>query len=99
MQQPVSLFLQSQDVGTNLLHCAQLLGSVEVPGKADLVTDLEASSVVPSIGSVGQHLAPNEGVNTADLSEWNLLGVAEISVWFVLDHTLLPGHRYLEDAM
>ena len=85
-KQPFGLLLQRQDVGADLLQGAHGLGLVEVAGEADLVADLDAVGLVPGVGGVGQHLAPQEGLDAALFQERDLLGVAQVGVGLVLDH-------------
>lgn len=85
-QQPLGLPLQRQDVGADLLQCAERLGLVEVAGEADLVAGLDAFGVVPGVGGVGQDLAFEEGLDAALFQERDLFGVAQVAVGLVFDY-------------
>ena len=72
------------------------LGLVEVAGEADFVADLDAGRVVPGVGGVRQHLAPDERLDAALFEKRHLLGVAKVGVRLVLDDTTLAVDGGLE---
>ena len=98
-QQPLGLPLQRQNVGADLLQCAQRLRLVEVAGEADLVADLDALGVVPGIGCVGQHLAAQERLDATFFQQRHLLGVAQVGVGLVFDHGRLAVDGRLEQTV
>ncbi len=55
-------------------------------GEGDFVADLGLAGVDPGVGGVGQHFAPEEGVDAARLQQRNLLRVAPLRVGFILHH-------------
>ena len=97
-QQPLGFLLQRQDIGADLLQCAQRLRLVEVAREADFVASPDAGRVVPGVGCVRQHLAAQEGFDAALFEQRNLLGISQVAVGLVFDHALLAADGGGEQA-
>lgn len=99
IDQSLGFILHRHDIRPDLLQRPQWLGLVEVPCEADLVSSSDAIRIIPGIRGVGQHLPAEEGLNSALLLQWHLLGVPQFSFWLILHHPRLALDHDLEEAV
>ena len=70
-----------------------------MPGEADFVADLGFSGVQPGVSRIGEHFAIKKGFNAAGFEKWDLFGVAQFGVGFVLDQGLFSFDRYVVETV
>ena len=65
VQQPFGFSLEGLQVGLDFRQRSQWLRFIKMPGEGNLVADLSFRGVDPGVRRVGQHLAPEEGLDAA----------------------------------
>src|ERR1035438_972312 len=98
IQQPLGLFLDGQDVGTDFLKRAERLRLVKVPRKADFVSNLGGVLLDPCVRRVGQYLTADEGFYATVFQQWHLLGVPKVGVGLVFDNRGFAIYRRFKKA-